>query len=106
MDTDNLIPKNLFNQKLLIIMNFSIWDILYVVFDLSLSASIIFPFTKLFIAYRGAIYIVLSAVFLLLLINIPSMELRIYNIIILFFKFLITKKKYRIKTFKNVKQKD
>ena len=103
MNSDNLIPKSLFNSRLLIWKSLTLKDIVFILFCLIIAACLSFPFAHINILYRILIFIFISIIFLLNLIKITQRDLRMYQYFWLFFLFLINKKKYlsTVKKYRN-----
>ena len=103
MNSDNLIPKSLFNSRLLIWKSLTLKDIIFALFCCIIAACLSFSFSHINILYRILIFIGLTVVLLLSLIKITKRDIRIYQYFWLWFLFVINKKKYfaHIKKYRN-----
>lgn len=94
INPDNLIPRSLFNSRLLIYKSLTLKDVAYIIVCLIIAACLSFSFSKIDILFRIVIFIFISIFLLLGLIKLTKRDLRIYQFIALFFIFVVNKKQY------------
>ncbi|MBO6041607.1 hypothetical protein J6P52_00230 [bacterium] len=94
INPDNLIPRSLFNSRLLIYKSLTLKDVAYIIVCLIIAACLSFSFSKIDILFRIVIFIFIGLFLLLGLIKLTKRDIRIYQFIALFFIFVVNKKQY------------